>query len=278
MANGYVYVLKNPAFGDYVVKIGFTTVEPDFRASGIYYGSTGVPLPFDVFAAYSVGDCQKAENQIKKRLRAFRLNPRREFFRVPPSVATSLIQETCAKINLELGLSAPTPYILDKSKTQKRKIGATGADSKEERTYESEVFQIEIDKLHQSPINTSTLTSDQLDRVHILNMLLAQVLPTASDEMVEDFTRDENPEREVQIWEHILKAYLTIEQVEFASEELKKEALGLLLQRSAVSTEVVLRETTLKHFTVKAAKRLLQSYELRPKPVTARYVPNANLN
>lgn len=61
MNHGHLYVLQNPAFGEYVVKIGLTTREPDVRAKQIYVGATGVPTPFQVAFACSVGDCKSAE-------------------------------------------------------------------------------------------------------------------------------------------------------------------------------------------------------------------------
>lgn len=118
MTPGYIYVLQNELFGPYVVKIGLTTLEPDLRALQLYSGSSGVPTPFDIFTAYSVGDCKLAEKTIHKRLKAFRINGRREFFRSAPSVAASLAYETCAEINNRLGLTPPEPFILKMKKSK----------------------------------------------------------------------------------------------------------------------------------------------------------------
>ncbi|WP_236383873.1 hypothetical protein, partial [Pseudomonas marginalis] len=132
---------------------------------------------------------------------------------------------------------------------------------------------VNINSLRNAPLGTSTLTEDQLYRIQILKLQLSRLFPEKIQEMLDGFSRDRTPEREIRIWEHITKAYLTIEQVEFASEDLKNEAFILLLMRSGSSTEDVLSRIKLKHFTPKAAKKLLQAYEMRPKPIIVRFNP-----
>lgn len=266
MNPGYIYVLQNAAYGAYVVKIGLTKREPNVRAREIYTGSSGVPVPFDIAVAYSVSDCVKAEKRIHKRLAAYRLNQRREFFRTSPSVAASIAYETCAQVNVENGDSPPRPYVLPPTGTLVKSLDSVvEIDGTSEGSQSSEM--VDPGLLRESPVGTSTLTPEQLDRARILGMQLARVHPRTYREWYEGFSRDAHPERELQIWEHITKAYLTIEQVEFASDALKTEAFALLLQRSWSSTDEVLKETRLEHFTPMAAKRLLRSYELRPKPI-----------
>lgn len=267
MAPGYIYILQNEAFGAYVVKIGLTTREPDVRAREIYSGATGVPLPFEVAAAYSVGDCKLAEKRIHKRLFPYRLNTRREFFRASPSVAAAIVHETCAEINSELGQSPPQSFVFGSSSNTMRRADTV---AEPETSTAATIILVPPGRWRESPVGTSTLTPGQLDRARILGMMLARVHPKTHQEWQDGFTRDAHPERELRIWEHIAKAFLTIEQVEFASDDLKTEAFALLLARSWSATNDVLREMKLKHFSPRAAKRLLRSYELRPLPLVIR--------
>lgn len=57
----YVYVLKNPAYEAYIVKIGKTKLDPYIRAQQIYWGATGVPEHFDIAFVCKVPDCNIAE-------------------------------------------------------------------------------------------------------------------------------------------------------------------------------------------------------------------------
>lgn len=268
MTPGYIYVLQNELFGPYVVKIGLTRFEPDTRAKQIYNGSTGVPIPFDIVTAYSVGDCKQAETAIHKRLKAFRIHGRREFFRTTPSVAASLVYETCAQINTMLGLTPPKPYII---KLREPKLTNSNLEAIERSISipedSQEPIRIAYNKIKRAPVGTSSLSSDQADRIKIVAMLLSKIFPSKVEEWLEGFTRDSNPERELCVWEHITKAYLTIEEIDIASDDLKNEAFSLLLHRSAAPTTEVLAEAALKHMNKKSAKRLLQAYELKPKPL-----------
>lgn len=275
MSLGYIYVLQNTAYGSSVVKIGLTTREPSIRAREIYAGSTGVPLPFDIAVAYSVADCKLAEKIIHRRLAVYRLNLRREFFRLSPSVAASVAYETCARINVELGTSPPKPFPFAGSASASGNVDSVTALEYEE-TEGRWIRLADLRKLSESPIGTSALTAEQLDRAQILNMILAKIYPIARKAWLEGFTRDQHPEREICIWEHIAKAYLTIDGINIAPDELKKEAFSLLLSRSMYSTAHVLEQAKLKHFTQSSAKRLLAAYELRPKPIVIRREPRAS--
>ncbi|WLH72525.1 GIY-YIG nuclease family protein [Pseudomonas fluorescens] len=272
MVPGYIYILQNPLYGAYVVKIGLTRREPNARARELYEGSSGVPMPFEIATAFSVGDCKLAEKRIHRRFAAYRINGRREFFRISPAVAAAVTLETCTKLNNELGLPPSSPYEINKV------LGDSLADKPIDEAV-SDFEQIgrmrlmKVSSMHDSPLGTSILTTDQLDRVEILKMLFSRLYPGEIEEILSGFSRDRTPEREIRIWEHIAKAYLTIEQVDFTSDGLRKEAFNLLLMRSWSSTEDVLSRIKLNHFTLKSAKKLLQAYELRPKPITVRQTP-----
>lgn len=277
MALGFIYILQNKTFGPYVVKIGFTTADPDSRASQLYNGSSGVPNPFDVFTAYSVGDCKLAEKHIHMRLKAFRINGRREFFRMAPAVAASLVYGTCAKINEDMGLASPKKYepdVKDNSEifVKMRLDEGSVCAAVDEKA----CFHIDPRHVMMSPRGVSKLTAEQEDRAGIVLMLLSNVYPSKPSEWLGDFTRDSNPEREISIWECIAKAFMTIDEVEIASEDLKFEAFTLLLVRSYSSTSETLDNVRLKYFTRKSAKKLLNAYELKPKPIVVSRVRAAS--
>lgn len=271
MKAGYVYVLQNPAFGPYVVKIGETSDTPVARAQSVYYGATGVPTPFFVYCAYTVGDRKLAEKRVHKRLKAFRMNNRREFFRAAPEVAEALVLEVCTEINSHLGLPCPVAFTVPSNPSVTvagagRKRGKLQSEDPEEPSVKTS--KVRLADIRPSAIGTSTLTEEQQDRVCVLQMQLFNALPGERSEWLHDFSRDTNPEREIRIWESLAKAYLSIEELPIATDDLKREAFSLLLQRTMASTDEVLAEAELQNFCSKTAKRLLELYELRPKPLS----------
>lgn len=267
MSAGYIYVLQNKAFGANVIKIGLTKRNPDTRARELYSGATGVPLPFDVAFAYSVVDCAVAEKSIHYNLRAFRLNNRREFFRMSVSVGASVAYRICREVNKERGAAEPERIFFPSMAKVIRSLTA----SNEEEVYEYRpVYQVQVELLRKSPPGTSILTVDQEARADILCNLLTKLNPVARDKWLEGFTRDEHPERELKVWEAVAKAYLTLEHADDAPEEFRSEAFALLLERTWSPTAAVLAEKKFKYFSPANAKRLLDAYELRPKPLAIR--------
>lgn len=95
---GKIYILRNPAFKDKLVKIGLTTRASEERAVELSK-PTGVPNEFEVLYEEDVFDCHKAERIIHEKLGIYRHNLRREFFDVPLKLAVKTVFETCQFIN-----------------------------------------------------------------------------------------------------------------------------------------------------------------------------------
>lgn len=98
---GHVYVISNVgSFGEDVFKIGLTRrLEPVVRVKEL--GDASVPFPFDVHAMIHSDDAPALEQNLHSFLDANQINkvnPRKEFFRVP-------IHEIKEKV-VELGLDA----------------------------------------------------------------------------------------------------------------------------------------------------------------------------
>lgn len=81
---GIVYVLTNDSIPG-LVKIGRTSRNADLRASELW--QTGVPTPFEVYAAIRTINCVELEGYIHRELRKERVHRFREFFAVDPEVA-----------------------------------------------------------------------------------------------------------------------------------------------------------------------------------------------
>ena len=83
-----VYVLINPSIPD-IVKIGMTS-DLTTRMRALYNSS--VPVPFECYFACTVKDMSFVEKQIHDGFDDFRVNPRREFFRVDPERVVSILK------------------------------------------------------------------------------------------------------------------------------------------------------------------------------------------
>jgi hypothetical protein len=76
---GYLYVLRSPAHGPDMYKVGFTDRDPERRARELS-SVTGSPVHFLVVQAWPVRDGRAAETAAHKALANYRLASNREFF------------------------------------------------------------------------------------------------------------------------------------------------------------------------------------------------------
>ena len=96
---GYIYIVRNPSFEKDIYKIGLTTTSTEKRISQL--SNTSVPDGFALMRKWNVRDCKKAEKQIHKILNKYRINPKREFFKVDMDVANKVVEDVVKRINLE---------------------------------------------------------------------------------------------------------------------------------------------------------------------------------
>ena len=81
---GYVYILTNPAFKTFYIKIGYTT-NLKARLNDLY--NTSVPLRFKVYALLKTPKYKLAEKMIHAAFKASRIGDDREFFMLNPEEA-----------------------------------------------------------------------------------------------------------------------------------------------------------------------------------------------
>lgn len=86
---GEVYLLENEAMPN-IVKIGYTKLGAEERAQELSK-SSGVPLPFDVSESFIVENPDRVERIIHLHMENYRLNKKREFFKISKSRAYSEI-------------------------------------------------------------------------------------------------------------------------------------------------------------------------------------------
>ena len=85
-----VYVVTNPAMPG-LVKIGYTSqAEAKDRIAQLY--GTGVPVPFNIEYAARVENADKVEDALHTAFAPYRINPKREFFRIEPEQAIAVLR------------------------------------------------------------------------------------------------------------------------------------------------------------------------------------------
>ena len=108
---GKVYILRNPYLKEAVIKIGRTSRVSEIRAKEIS-GGTGVPHEFEVLYEEDVLDSKLAEKLVHEKLAGERVNPKREFFKLPLKRAVRVVFETCLQVNRRASKDVSTRIIV----------------------------------------------------------------------------------------------------------------------------------------------------------------------
>ncbi|MEV7633471.1 GIY-YIG nuclease family protein [Microbacterium sp. NPDC089318] len=112
---GFVYVLLNPD-SPHQVKIGMTRGAIDERAKQLH--TTGVARPFVVLWAQRTGDPESLEMAMHDELADFRVNSKREFFRVAPQRAIEVLLRLAAEAGIPLMHAATDRDITERVRGQ----------------------------------------------------------------------------------------------------------------------------------------------------------------
>lgn len=87
----YVYVLSNPSYPNDYLKIGWTRYNPRIRAKSLQ--TSGIPTPFVIEYVIITSDGSKLEHQIHEYINEYRVNDKREFFKISKDMLTKILTE-----------------------------------------------------------------------------------------------------------------------------------------------------------------------------------------
>ena len=121
-----------------IIKIGKTIRSSEMRA-GELSNHTGVPLNFYVAFEEFVSDCDVAEKIIHLVLQNYRVNPSREFFKIPLKKAIETISKAASLIELNIASEA------DESQIQE----VFGLESEKEEVVSKDIIESKEDSLPQ---------------------------------------------------------------------------------------------------------------------------------
>ncbi|MBK3745807.1 GIY-YIG nuclease family protein [Paraburkholderia aspalathi] len=96
-SSGFVYVMSNPSMPG-TVKIGKTTRSPEVRRAELS-SATGVPVPFHIEGFIECENVHVMEILIHEKLKRYRVNRSREFFKIEPSKAIAFAKKVASSNN-----------------------------------------------------------------------------------------------------------------------------------------------------------------------------------
>lgn len=125
-----------------------------------------------------------------------------------------------------------------------------------------ELQTININDIKLNSIVHEKLSDEQINRITRFQEIIKEVNTTPLEKTIENFQRDLNPDKEIAIWERITKAYQTINnENQNLNISEKNEVYNLLLYRSMMPKEEVLKKLKLKSLNINKAKEFINYYD-----------------
>lgn len=133
----------------------------------------------------------------------------------------------------------------------------------------TDIKNVKTNSIQAGPIRHETLSPELLERIEKVHKKLYEVEGIPLAKCVENFKRDLHPEPNIIIWEQMAEAYISYcSSHEKLSLGEKKEVYKVILMRSMISTEDVLKRLELKHLSIEESKNVLALYSWKPVPLT----------
>jgi|ERR1035437_1483629 hypothetical protein len=130
--------------------------------------------------------------------------------------------------------------------------------------------RIKVSEIASGPLKREKLSAQQVERIQKLQTLLAEVDNSSLEKWLEDFKHDEDPDREITIFEAIAQAYVGFCDTKSRTLAQKEDAFALLLERSGTTDDEALKHHKLKILTLDEAREVLGLYKTLPMPILVR--------
>lgn len=129
---------------------------------------------------------------------------------------------------------------------------------------------ITLTDVQPGPIRHDSLCAEQIKKITEIQQTFYEVLPISVEQTIIDFKRDDNPDKEIEVWQNMASAYSQyLAGLKKAPDlETKKEIFDLLLSRSMVTSEEALKNTKRSKLSDDEARKILSLYTAEPDPVT----------
>ncbi len=107
---GWVYIMRNPAFMESLLKIGRTARAPLQRAAELG-ASTSVPTDFELIYCVHVCDTHQAERWVHDELTQYRKTSKKEFFDVSLARAIEVLDAVAVRLPIRLAGRGVAPVL-----------------------------------------------------------------------------------------------------------------------------------------------------------------------
>lgn len=115
--------------------------------------------------------------------------------------------------------------------------------------------------LERSPAQRDALGQEQLRRIQQVRAVFADVDDQTEAEWVDNFRRDQNPDKEIAVWEEMASAYREFCSGRQLSSVAKMDVFRVVLMRSMASEEETLAKVQLNELTKGDARIVMRGFK-----------------
>ena len=99
---------------------------------------------------------------------------------------------------------------------------------------------VEIEKLVPSAMRQDSLSSAQLERIKIIHATFSEVYPISLDESIKNFKKDQNPNREIEIWMKMVESFKSLTSAgNYSKIEERQEVFSVILASTMMPLEKI---------------------------------------
>lgn len=141
---------------------------------------------------------------------------------------------------------------------------AVGACKSDEKT---KTVNVDPSTLRAGPIRHDELSPELIERITKVQQVFKEVDASPLPEWIDNFQRDQHPEREVAIYEAMARAYTAFCNGRPLTLEAKREVYAIVLKRSMYSGDTLLQSAQVSAISHDDVLTILKLYELPPTPI-----------
>jgi hypothetical protein len=145
-------------------------------------------------------------------------------------------------------------------------VVSCGSESRDNQKAQDSTW-VDPNQLKPGPVRHEQLTPQQLQRIRRLQTVFAEVDSSPLEKWENDFKRDDDPDREIAIWEAMASAYEIFCTNRTTSIDAKKDVYTITLMRSAAPESEVLKHVQLKVLSREDALVVLKGFTSPPQRI-----------
>lgn len=140
-------------------------------------------------------------------------------------------------------------------------LGITCNTVQEAKQLEESPPEVNIDELKPSSVRQDSLSPAQLKDIETIHATFSAVYPVSLNESIKNFKRDQNPDREIQIWMKMVETYKSLTKSgKYPAIEQREEVFSVLLASTMMPLTKIKADVELNFLSDKEITNIYEQF------------------